>query len=170
MTATHEESHASGDVLLRGLLLSRPQRNSNLVFARCPCVRGGSSTAQLRMPPCILAWKRASFCGSVLVAPFKAKTSCQSLCFALSSLAVLGEIGKKKITFLVERRRQHRTAVWPWKLQPPTSQWQGHNIQYCSGESSHRTWRKVRTKREENGMFSNQICWLQQSHWECPAA
>lgn len=111
--------------------------------ARRPCVRGRRSTAPLRMPSCILALNVCPLCGSDSVFFFLKQSLAASPFFFSSSFAILGEKGKRKITSLAERRRQRRTAAWPWTSRPPTSQWQGRNIQYCSGESSRHTWAKV---------------------------
>lgn len=117
------------------------------LVARRPCVRGRRSAAPLRMPSCILAWTCVFVVALIQWLFFFFFSLKQSLAASpsvfSSSLAVLGEKGKRKITSLAERRRQRRTAAWPWTSPPPTSQWQGRNIQYCLGESSHHTWTKV---------------------------
>lgn len=108
-----------------------------------PCVRGRRSTAPLTMPSCILAWACVLFVALIQWLFFKRSLAASPSVFS-SSLVVLGEKGKRKITSLAEHRRQRRTAAWPWTSRPPTSQWQDRNIQYCLGESSHHTWTKVR--------------------------
>lgn len=155
-----EESHASGDELLWGLFPSLPQRNSTSSCALPTCQR---QEVDRSVENAFLhtGMNRCPFCGSDLVAFFfKAKSSCQSfrLLILLSQFLARKE-KKRKITFLVERRRQRRTAAWPWTSQPPTSQWQGRNIQYCSGESSHHTWTKVGDTERTKLHVVNQLFW-----------